>query len=145
MAWLNVIFFGLLKIPMSIAALFVVPFLDDDARVNHPVFGVRDATDLSYSNIGFRNSVHNWLNKPTPNFTQTGNAMAREDWSLENRHGFQWRYRISDDSKYVSFRATWGKIQNLGKKEFYIGWTMDRSRDYMRVTFFQFTPFRGIF
>ena len=137
-AWLLVILVGLIKLPLSVAALVVVPFLNDYQRVNHPVFGVRDATDLSWKNIGFRNSLHNFYTKATPAFTSHGD----EDMEAE---GFKKRYRKSVDGRYVSFRMTWGKPnKSKGKKEFYIGWTMNE-KPYMRCTFFQFTPFRGMF
>lgn len=137
-AWLLVLFVGMLKIPLKVLALVWVPFLNDYHRVNHPVFGVSDATDLSWKNIAFRNGAHNATAKKTPAFTSHGDT----DMEAE---GFKKRYRKSVDGRYVSFRMTWGKPhQTKGKKEFYIGWTMN-DKPYMRVTFFQFTPLRGLF
>lgn len=136
-AWLKVIGMGLVMFPVRLSALVVVPFLNDEARVNHPVYGVRDATDLSYYNIGFRNACHNLFTRPMPEFTTTGNT---EDETLEKLEGFQWRYRKSLDGKYVSFRITWGKPDGKkGKDEFYVGWTMNE-KDYMGLTFFQLRP-----
>lgn len=146
-AWLKVIGLGLTKWPLKFVAMFVVPFLDDVDRVTHPVFGVRDATDLSWKNIGWRNSVHNLYTRPQVPFETKSNT---PDHTLERIRGFQWRYRYSvverpgsfdvPDGKYVSFRMTWGKPKpKKGKNEFYIGWTMNE-KDYMRLTFFQFRP-----
>lgn len=135
-AWLKVIGLGITKLPMKVAAWFVVPFLNDDQRKNHNIFGVRDATDLSWKNIAFRNGVHNMYTRPMPVFHTWGNT---EDETLEKLKGFQWRRRESVDGKYVSFRMTWGKPSNKGKNEFYIGWTMNE-KDYMRLTFFQLRP-----
>ena len=133
--WTKVIVLGLSKLPMKAAALFAYPFID---KVNHPIFGVRDATDLSYWNIAVRNGCHNMYNRPTPEFNTKTNT---EDETLEKLEGFQWRYRQSSgDGEYVSFRMTWGQPrQSKGKKEFYIGWTMNE-KPYMRLTFFQLRP-----
>lgn len=139
--WLRVIGLGLTEIPFKVAALFVVPFLDDKQRVNHPIFGCKDATDLSWKNIAFRNGAHNMYSRPMPKWRTV--ATNTLDETMERKKGLQWRYRMSRDGKYVSFRVTWGKPQKKGKKEFYIGWTMN-DKPYMRLTFFQFTPFRGI-
>ena len=134
-SWLKVIGLGLTKAPFKILAPFVVPFISD--RVNHPIFGVRDATDLSYWNIAWRNGCHNMYNKPQVEYRTKGNT---EDETLERLSGFQWRYRKSLDGDYVSFRMTWGKPRNKGKREFYIGWTMNET-PRMRLTFFQLRPF----
>lgn len=136
--WTKVIVLGLGKIPCKVAALFVVPFLDKEQRKNHSVFGVRDAVDLSWTNIAFRNGCHNMYNRPTPKFETRSNT---EDTTLEQLEGFQWRYRQSTgDGEYVSFRMTWGKPnQSKGKNEFYVGWTMN-NKPYMRLTFFQLRP-----
>jgi hypothetical protein len=153
-AWLKVIGLGITKIPLKILALFVVPFLNSKQRVEHPIFGVRDATDLSYKNIAIRNAVHNMYNLPDVPFITVANT---DDHTLEKESGLQWRYRKSGqwifefdetkpvfipDGKYVSFRVTWGKPRNKGKREFYIGWTMGSSNlkgeSRMRLTFFQF-------
>ena len=135
-AWLKVVLLGLPKfIVFKPLALIVYPFID---KVNNPIWGVRDATDLSYYNIAVRNGAHNLYNRPTPSYVSKTNT---EDETLERLEGFQWRYRKSVDGKYVSFRMTWGKPRSSkGKKEFYIGWTMNE-KEYMRLTFFQFRPF----
>lgn len=132
MAWFNVFKLGVIvKWPAKLAAPIMVLFVD---RKTHPVWGVSDATDLSYWNIGFRNAAHNLLNKPTPNFTTKSNT---RDHTLEKQRGFQWRLRKSDDEEYVSFRCTWGEPRKQkGKYEFYIGWTMNEGKT-MRLTFFQ--------
>ena len=132
-AWLKVIGLGLTKIPMKLAALFVVPFLNDEQRFDHPIFGVQDATDLSYWNIAVRNGVHNMYTKPMPMFWTKGDSDMEAS-------GLKHRLRVSTDGEYVSFRMTWGKSRPEGKREFYIGWTMNE-RDYMRLTFFQLRIF----
>ncbi len=132
----------------KVAALFVVPFLDDDSRNNHPVFGVRDATDLSWKNIAFRNGAHNYLSKPRPKlWIDSGNFKG--DPTLEKRDGFQWRIRQSasdlaqngpvPDGKFASFRMTWGKVSKKGKSEFYVGDVMNEDNDFTRPTV-QFRP-----
>lgn len=126
------------RIAGKIAAPFVVPFLDDEQRLSHPVWGCRDATDLSWWNIGVRNGVHNWLSRKMPKFDTDANT---EDWSLELEDGFQWRRRRSHDREYVSFRCTWGKPRPEGKREFYIGWKMNEVSNWMNYTFFQFRIF----
>ena len=143
-SWFSVIGKGLVKWPLKVAAWFVVPSLDDMERIHHPIFGVQDASDLSYWNIAWRNGCHNYNTKVMPNWITTA-TNTPEDPTLEKLKGLQWRRRESDDGRYVSFRATWGKPHaKKGKKEFYIGWTLNEN-DYMRLTFFQFTPFRAIF
>jgi len=137
-AWLNVLAHGLKQLPYKVAAPFRVPFLNDSERVNHPVWGVRDATDLSWWNIGVRNAIHNFNNKPARPYTRKGNKRAQMDWTLEKLEGFQWRVSTSDDGELVSFRATWGKPRpEKGKREFYIGWKMDNDLPYVNMTFFQ--------
>jgi len=139
-AWLKVIKLGLFgKVAIKIAAPFVVPFLSPEERMDHHWFGVRDATDVGYWNIAFRNAGHNMFTRPMPKYTTTGNT---DDQTLEKLDGFQWRYRVSLSGQYVSFRMTWGAPSNKGKKEFYIGWVMNET-SYMRLSFFQFRP--GIF
>lgn len=132
-AWFIVVALGMFKLWLKAAALIVVPFLDDEGRVSNPVFGANDATDLSYWNIAVRNGAHNSTSKKTPAFRSSGD----EDMEAA---GFKKRYRESLDGRYVSFRMTWGKARPEGKKEFYIGWTMN-DREYMRLTFFQLRPF----
>lgn len=138
-AWLKVIGLGFSKIPLKIVAPVAYFFVKD--KVNHPVFGVRDATDLGWWNIGFRNSVHNMYNRPDVEHKTFPEDI--EDPTLEKLEGFQWRRRESTDGKYVSFRMTWGKPDGKkGKKEFYVGWTMGSSNlkqeARMRLTFIQF-------
>jgi len=138
-AWWKVIGLGLSKIPMKIITLGVVPFLDDEARNDHPIFGVRDATDLSWYNIAWRNGVHNMYNREMPVWKEA--ASNTKDLTLENEDGFQWRLRVSEDGEYVSFRVSWGKIKpKKGKNEFYVGWVMNEDAEYMRLTFFQLRP-----
>ena len=133
-AWLVVIMLGIAKWPLKILALIVVPFLSDYHRVNHPVWGAEDATDLSWKNIAWTNGVHNLTNRPQVDFVSIGNTA---DETLEKLEGFQWRCRESFDGKYVSFRMTWGEPRkSKGKREFYVGWTMNET-EYMRLTFFQ--------
>jgi hypothetical protein len=134
-AWTTVILLGVFgklfaKLLAPVAVLFV-------NRKTHPVWGVRDATDLSWWNTGVRNGAHNFFSRPTPAFSTTGNT---DDETLERLEGFQWRRRQSADGKYVSFRCTWGKPRNKGKREFYVGWTMNE-KAYMRLTFFQLRLF----
>ena len=136
MAWVRVFIIGIfLKIPVKLLAPIAVLFVD---RQRHPVWGCRDATDLSYKNLAFRNGGHNFLTRWTPVYTTTGNTA---DETLEKLEGFQWRKRISLDKKYVSFRCTWGGPRaSKGKREFYIGWVMNEN-ETMRLTFFQLRPF----
>ena len=136
MPWVEVILLGLFgKVIAKILAPFVVPFID---REDHPIWGVRDADDLSYWNIAIRNGAHNLFERDTPAFKTTGNT---DDPTLEKLEGFQWRRRESLDGKYVSFRMTWGKPRDdKGKREFYVGWTMNEN-DTMRLTFFQLRIF----
>ena len=138
-AWIKVIALGTCgKLVAKLLAPFVVPFLNDEKRVRHNVFGVSDATDLSWWNIAVRNGAHNCFELPQVSFYSKGNT---NDMTLERLEGFQWRYRRSLGGKYVSFRCTWGKPRaSKGKREFYVGWTMNETPT-MRLTFFQFRPF----
>lgn len=133
-AWVKVILLGVTKLPCKLLAPLAVLFVD---RNTHPIWGVRDATDLSWWNIGVRNACHNMYTRPQVQFITKGNTI---DPSLEAKDGLQWRYRKSLDGKYVSFRMTWGKQRYKGKREFYIGWTMNKA-SYMRLTFFQLRVF----
>lgn len=134
LAWLKVFALGIIKIPLKVIAPLAYPFINP---VTNPVFGVRDANDLSFYNIAIRNGCHNLFTIPRQDFVSTSNAA---DHSLEAGEGFQWRFRTSLDNRYVSFRCTWGKPRFNGKREFYIGWTMNAA-PYARLTFFQFRPF----
>jgi len=137
-AWMKVIVLGLGKWPMKVASWFVVPFLNDYDRKYHQIWGAEDADDLSWRNIAWRNGVHNLTTRVTPPFDTKGNTL---DHTLEALDGFQWRYRRSLNNEYVSFRMTWGKPRaGKGKREFYVGWTMNES-DTMRLTFFQLRVF----
>lgn len=137
-SWLKVVALGLGKIPLKILALVVVPFLSDKQRKYHSVWGVSDATDLSWKNVAVTNGIHNLTVRPQVEYRTKSNTT---DNTLEKLKGFQWRYRESvSKGDYVSFRMTWGKPRNKGKKEFYIGWTMNETPE-MRLTFFQFRPF----
>lgn len=133
--WLKVIALGLLKWPAKLVAPLAYFLVKD--KVNHPVFGVRDATDLSWWNIGVRNACHNMITIDQPNYTWHGNS---DDFSLEKYPYLQWRVCKSMDGEYVSFRATWGKPRRKGKREFYVGWTMN-DKSYARLTFFQLRIF----
>lgn len=133
-AWLYVILLGLCKWPAKIVAPVVVPFLSNQQRWVNPVFGVRDATNLSWWNIGVRNGCHNMTVREMPIFHTWGGIN-------EALPGFQWRYRRSECGKYVSFRMAWGKPRiKKGKREFYVGWVMNNTA-YMRLTFFQLRLF----
>lgn len=134
-SWAKVVLLGLAKWPAKLAAVFVVPFLNDTQRVIHPVFGVQDATDLSYYNIAIRNGAHNMITRPMPNWVTTA-TNTPDDPSMERYSGLQWRRRESDDGRYVSFRVTFGPVRFKGKREIYVGWTMNEE-SYMRITFIQ--------
>jgi predicted methyltransferase len=142
-AWLRVIGIGVAKLIVKATAPIAVLIVD---RQDNPIWGVADATDLGYKNVAFRNAGHNFVSRPQVEYTQTGNELAQKDWTLEKLDGFQWRMRKNKGKawmkagEYVSLRMTWGKARNKGKKEFYVGWTMNESKT-MRVTFFQFRPF----
>lgn len=134
-AWFKVFIMGaLLKLPAKLLAPIAYPFID---KKNHGIWGVSDATDFSFYNIAIRNGAHNMFKKPRVDYTTKGNT---DDETLERLEGFQWRFRRSLDGEYVSFRMTWGKPSNKGKKEFYVGWTMSELPS-MRLTFFQLRPF----
>ena len=132
-AWLKVIILGLIKLPLKVIAPLAYPFINP---VTNRVFGVRDATDTSFYNIAIRNGCHNLFTIDGPDYITKGNT---SDETLERLEGFQWRYRKSVDGRYVSLRITWGKPRSKGKKEFYVGWTMNES-PYARLTFFQLRP-----
>ena len=137
-AWLKVLFIGVFAVwPLKLAALVVVPFLSDKQRVNHPIFGVADATDLSYKNIATRNAIHNFNRFPRVAFRDKANT---NDITQELLEGVQWRHRTSLDGKYVSFRVTWGSPRKKGKHEFYIGYTMSEVAT-VSMTFFQLRVF----
>jgi hypothetical protein len=134
--WLKVIFLGIFgKLIVKALAPVAVLFVD---RQSHPVWGIRDATDLGYWNCAFRNSAHNMFTRPQVEFKSKQNTT---DDTMEKLAGVQRRWRTSVDGQYVSYRRTWGKPRGKkGKKEFYVGWTMNE-KPYMRLTFFQFRPF----
>lgn len=133
-AWIKVFLMFPAAWGVKFLGLFVVPWLDDHDRVYHSWFGANDATDLSWWNIAVRNAAHNFWNLAQVPYETKSNSL---DTTLERVPGFQWRYRQSLDGKYVSLRVTWGKVRpKKGKKEFYIGWTLNET-DWMRYTFFQ--------
>lgn len=136
LAWIKVILMGLpVKLVAKLLAPVMVFFVD---RQSHPVWGVSDATDLSWWNVAIRNGAHNLFERDAVAFWTIGNT---DDQTLEKLEGWQWRYRYSIDGRYVSFRMTWGKPRrSKGKKEFYIGWTMNETPT-MRLTFFQLRVF----
>jgi len=152
MAWLRVFGLGIFAIiPAKIAALVVVPFmLKWGNPQTFPIWGNHERGPLpgesNYYHYAIKNSAFNLLNKPMPEWETTGgNKLGLEDETLEQRVGLQTRSRKSKDGKYVSFRATWGKPHaSKGKKEFYIGWSLN-DMETMGLSFFQFTPFRGLF
>jgi len=134
-AWGKVFLLGITKIPAKLLAPIAVLFVD---RKRHPIWGVRDAHDLSWWNTAIRNGAHNMYTHPQVRYITRANT---HDHTLEALEGFQWRLRESVHGDFVSFRMTWGKPRpSKGKKEFYIGWTMN-DQPYMRLTFFQFRPF----
>jgi len=124
--WLRWAGRGIWRLILKPVALVVVPFLDDEQRVSHPIWGARDATDTSWKNIAWTNGVHNYNSLPSVPYFSKGD----EDMEMP---GVKVRHRVSKDGKYVSYRRTWGKARVEGKKEFYIGWTMNET-DYMRPT-----------
>ncbi len=144
LAWLNVIRVGVGQWFIKFAGLFVVPFLDDEARVEHPLYGARDATDLSYWNIAVRNGAHNYQTKKAVRYSQKGNVPRVRKGVRDpmEEKGFKWRYRKSLDGKYVSFRMTFLNARPKGKRELYIGWTMDVNSAIFSITFFQLRLFR---
>lgn len=135
MAWLKVILLGLFgKLLAKLLAPVAVLLVD---RKRHPIWGIRDATDLGYWNTAFRNSAHNMFTRPQVEFVSKQNT---PDDSMEKVNGVQRRWRTSKDGRYVSYRRTWGEPRDKGKREFYVGWTMNE-KPYMRLTFFQWRPF----
>jgi len=151
-AWLKVFLLGIFAVwPAKILALVVVPFmLKWGNPETFPIWGNRErgplAGESNYYHYAIKNAAFNLLNKSQPEWENYGgNKLGREDDTLENLEGFQTRWRRSLDGKYVSFRATWGKPNHSkGKKEFYIGWSLNDNK-IMGLSFFQFTPFRGLF
>lgn len=72
-----------------------------------------------------------------------GNWRAQQDWTLENKEGFQWRWTESDDRQLASFRISWGEPKKEGKDEFYVGWKMSKDafrKGKVNFTFFQVRP-----
>lgn len=140
-AWFRVFGYAPMRVFMKILAPFAYPFID---KRYDPIWGSLDTNDYSFWNIAIRNGAHNFTSRRQPAFRQSGNALAQADWSLEAKSGFQWRRRESLDGQYVSFRMTWGEPRKTkGKREFYIGWTMDTAKtlsSQMRLTFFQIRP-----
>ena len=128
-AWFRVLSYAPMRLIMKVLAPVAYPFID---KVNDPIWGVNDATDLSYWNIAFRNGAHNFTNRPAVRYATWGEID-------ESKAGFQWRRRESLTGKYVSFRCAWGEPRSKGKREFYVGWTMNET-PYFRLTL-QFRPF----
>jgi len=121
-SWVGFAFEYTARLLAKISALVVVPFLDDERRLNHPVYGVRDASDLGYWNIAVRNACHNFRQRDTVHHRCFG------DLDME-AEGLKVRRCRSDSGKYRSFRVTWGKARpRKGKKEFYIGWTLSQTK-----------------
>ena len=132
-AWVRVLGHVPLIWGAKILAPFVVPFVDDD----NIIWGNNERV-VSYWDSAFRNGAFNLFNQPMVEYDTWGNT---DDITLEKRDGFQWRYRASKDDRYVSFRMTWGKMRNKGKREFYVGWTMRPNWEFMGITFFQLRVF----
>lgn len=143
MAWLNVFKVGIGQWFFKFWAPVAVLLVD---KVEHPIWGNRNGY-VSYIDVAFRNSTHNYQTKQAVKYTQTGNVPQVRKGAKDpmEEKGFKYRHRRSEDGQYVSFRFTWGKAQPEGKKEFYAGWTMDVNSNDFSITFFQFTPFRGVF
>lgn len=132
-AWLIFFLSFQFRVLAKVLAILVVWKLSDYERVHHEVFGVEDATDLSYWNIAVRNGAHNFFNRTQPNYTTA--VFPQGDLTLEKLSGWQFRYRISDNQRYHSYRVTFGEPRpSKGKKEFYIGWTMNNTDGLMRPT-----------
>ena len=128
-AWMRVGAYLPMRLIMKVLALVAYPFID---KVNDQVFGVNDAVDLSYWNIAVRNGAHNFTNREAVEYTSKGSID-------EGKPGLQVRWRESTNGKYVSLRIAWGPPRDNGKKEFYLGWTMNET-PYFRVTL-QLRPF----
>jgi len=129
-SWVGFSFEFFARFVTKLAAPLVVPFIKD--RKNHPVWGVRDATDLSYWNIAIRNACHNFRSRPSVAYQTFG------DREMEEK-GKKYRFQKSLDGKYRSHRWTWGNARpKKGKREFYIGWTLAQRE--MRPVI-QFRPF----
>lgn len=143
MAWLNVFKVGIGQLFYKFWAPLAVLLVD---KINHPIWGNSNGY-AGYIDIAFRNSTHNYNTRDAVPYTQKGNVpvVRRGAKDPMEEKGFLWRYRRSADGKYVSFRFTFGRPLPQGKKEFYIGWTMDINSKTFSITFFQFTPLRGLF
>lgn len=139
MRWIRIIITGTLgKLLAKLAAPIAVLFVD---REDHPIWGDSWTDDHSWWNAGVRNGAHNAFRREQVPFRETSNT---NDETMEVLDGFQWRRRESLDGEYISFRCTWGKRRDKGKREFYVGWTMRPlgfEDDTMSLTFFQFRPF----
>ena len=138
-SWLKVILLGTFgKLIAKLLAFVVAPFID---KKNNPIWGNSWTDDYSYWNMAVRNGAYNGFRKPQVPYNE---KMNTADSTMERQSGRQWRYRKSLDGKYVSFRVTWGKPRDKGKREFYVGWTMRPlgfEDDTMALTFFQLRPF----
>ncbi len=151
MVWLKIVPLLIAKVILKIVALFVYKLID---KKNNRFFGVKDATDLSYGNIAFRNSCHNFMARPQRKYTQTGNFPERKFFTDRGGNlkkqgsdpmeesGFKWRIRksIASDGikagEYVSLRMTFLKARKgkKGKRELYFGWTLNEDGKFMRPT-----------
>lgn len=112
------------KVVCKALAPIAVLFVD---RVNHPIWGINDQeAPIPYREAAnpFRNACHNLFLKDQWGYDTWSNT---DDWTLELREGFQWRFRRSHGAgNYISFRCTWGKPRAAkGKHELYVGWTMN--------------------
>lgn len=126
-----------------IGAVLIVPLsllLKTDLR-DLPIWGNKNGIPPDYD-TGFwkrwvwfavRNGAHNLSFGDMPNdWHQLGNID-------ETRPGFNVRWRRAGWRS--SFRIAWGKPdRQKGKKEFYIGFKLTRSADFVKVTFFQLRP-----
>jgi hypothetical protein len=141
-AWLNVFKVGIGQLFFKFWAPVAVLFLDDDEKVSHPIWG-NSSGYVSYWDIAFRNSAHNYNTRPAQPYTQKGNVQRVPEGAPDpmEESGFKYRLRKSADREYVSLRLTFGKARPEGKREFYIGWTMDINDPTFSITFFQLRVF----
>ena len=134
-AWDIIAFFNwILPLSLRVVAKVLAPvavlFVD---RKDNPIWGVEDSTDLSYWNVAIRNGAHNCFNRDAVPYHSYGDKDMEEP-------GFKVRFRRSAYAgNYISLRLTWGKKRPKGKKELYMGWTMNETGKMRPV--FQLRPF----
>lgn len=125
------------KLVCKAIAPVAVLFVD---RINHPVWGISDAkSPVPYWEAAnpFGNACHNLFLRDAVGYDTWGNT---EDDTLEKLDGLQWRFRRSHHSgNYISFRVTWGPPRkSKGKREFYIGWTLNEESTMRPTLQFRF-------